>query len=85
MPPRSIPNCSARAPRLRPKHSPAKPDAIAIHVHPDDASVIEGFMPFAVVADPSMQRGSIRAEADDSWAADGIQEALARVQAELGQ
>ncbi len=57
---------------------------VQLRLHPDDADLIADVHDVALVADASLARGSVRAEAGDAWAADGVREACARVLAEVG-
>lgn len=48
--------------------------------HPDDLVMIDAVaLDCPVVAALDVPRGSVRAEAGDSWAADGVREAVARI------
>lgn len=53
--------------------------------HPADLALIDGdALPCPVAAASDLARGSVRAEAGDAWAADGVREAIARIVAAVG-
>lgn len=59
-------------------------DRSALHVHPDDATLLEGeAIGVPLVADRTMQRGCVRLETADGWVEDGPDVRLARLRALL--
>ena len=57
-------------------------DKSALHLHPDDVALLEGeTIGVPMVADKSMQRGSVRLETADGWVEDGPDVRLSRLRA----
>lgn len=51
--------------------------------HPDDLPLL-GDLGMSVASDPTLDRGSVRAESGPGWATDGVAEAVARVRRAAG-